>query len=1133
MLNTTQTQHHHHQYRYRKLEMSSNTAMSQTKRGALKGPRVEPSQTAASLRVDRSARQIVREPVVLQPQLDTNTDERSNRPAVPKTCDKLLAMFSKNRDNPNSIQRVNFIKKSGSQASDYPLTSSRRLMRNKVTIDNRSDKLTDDKPVEQAPSDTTEDTIQPDDAKRSHKLVVSLIKGMGKTASNEELDEMLKEIHSAIDEIRQQNSCPESKQDAKQSKKKELTQVIGVERLTDGEIVCKAAHRHDKCKDENSGHPDGTKGETLVKVEVNSSNTKPHQNLGDIRKHLMDLSSDEETNKGSDRKSTCDRLPDRCLRITSSHAKYISPHRKRSLEDRLNRAQEAREKFLEYRANKFRDILKKVEEMRAWKEEDTMNLKASVQTKLQKAAAKRQEQLDKIIRKAHDEDSKVSEIQFINNLEAQNRRHDLNSRKKEFEARLQDLQDERQKRFEEKQAKEVAAEERRKNLEAERKAKLIQIQQRRRMKDQKVEQQQRVKEKRRIEKNQFRDQKISAIKEAYNAGVQTLKKRIDQKQEQSERRHEVNLKLIRQKAFELSIKRYNSFVNAQSQPKDSCTNASTRHKELSTSENQRLQLKPFNTKKFCNLCKETIGTELALFSHLRSMTHHLSISERYENSMLTTNEAVEIHNLRHIVDTDIPLDNDKETNSDDQHSSRASSLVNYYHSSHLTQAGGGVSLSESDRESLLAIEKKCRKLRQKLILAGKSFNREWFTNKIRSRLAQLLIQQRLARNQSTVTDVSSLANTIDLSANNVNCQQNKPFYLKINRITRELINTTADQRISGGGLMPAGIIHSVDRLLADLIKQLSNRESPKLMPNLLYLPYNKDKPYQEELDADQLSAATKMIEFYAIDTLSLYDIVSCLVSILRRIVPNVSLTSKPPSTVASHASTLIDPVSLNSYYCHRVPILPARIYIKIIGLLQSLCTNHGDLCYIIFQSNNMINLSDVLSYRLGFIIGNQSPASSISGSSSAATLSAQNVDRKARQHEQQQHKSHESKSSQAIKKSLILGTQTSDDDCSWQQNNDGRVAQIQSNSKYSNGCTLDLNSAEEGGDENEEVENNEYDLYDRAETYKRSEEVVDDMTAGLCKLLATVTETILSRPLVLLNRLDKTAFDQRSDDFIR
>lgn len=962
--------------------------------------------------------------------------------------EKFSSMFLAGSQENRPILRVNLLKKSNKPNNSLALASFRRnsAARNACPSLPTNEQPTVDvgetpKPVRSEPEkelvEVKKCALTQDEAKKSQKLVVSMVKEICEVVSKDELRKMLKEIDMAVAGSKKNCDLAESSDD-------DLCQLV------------------DRCERQN--------------------NT---------------------------------RLPDRCLRITSSHAKYISPHRKRSLEDRLNRAQEAREKILEYRANKYREILKKVEDMRAWKEEDSLNLKASVQTKLQRAAAKRKEQLDKIIRKAHDEDSKVSEIQFINNLEAQNRRHDLNSRKKDVEARLQDLQDERQRRLEEKQAKEVAVEERRKTLEAERKAKLLEIQNRRKLKNQKVEQQQQVKEKRRIEKTRDLDQKITAIKEAYNAGVQTLKKRINQKQEQSERRHEVNLRIIRQKAFELGIKRYNTLMRLNVS-KSSSSNLDS----ISSDETRRLQLKPFNTKKFCNLCKKTINSESALFSHLRSETHHATVTEHYAETMLTTNESVEIHNLKHIVDTDEPIDIDKGANSDEQGSSRASSLVNYYHNQYFNQANGASDMSETDHESLLAIEKKCRKLRHKLIVAGKPYNREWFSAQIRSRLANLLIQQRTARNQTTNTDAKSLANTIDLSANNVNNQHNKPFYLKISRITRELISVATDQRISGGGIMPAGVIHSVDRLLADLNKQLNSRKVPQLMPQLFYqsrVPTdNKDN--DSPFNPDQLALVTKMIESYAIDTLFLYDIITSLVSTLRRIIPNVSSTKKVPSSVASHCVTMVDPISLNSYYCHRTPVLSARIYIKMINMLQSLCQFNSDLCYMIFQSNNMINLSDILSYRLGFIIGNESPASSISGSSSAATLSAQTIDRQAAQrHQKQMAKNQHQNSSSTVNVSNKSDTSS----------NNNWVGRQSSDLRRDN----DKDDYGAGGDGQSYVEDT--DSLERSETYKRTEEIVDDMTAGLCKLLATVSETILSRPMVLIDKPDRVAFDQRTKDFIR
>lgn len=137
--------------------------------------------------------------------------------------------------------------------------------------------------------------------------------------------------------------------------------------------------------------------------------------------------------------------------------------------------------------------------MKAWKEEQQMQLKVSMEMKLQRAEVKRQQQLKRIVRKAHDEESKVNEIHFINSLEAQNKRFDILSKEKGHEARLADLQEERQRRVEEKAAKEAAAEERRKALEEERQARLLEMQERRKLKDQKIEQQQQEKEKERIE----------------------------------------------------------------------------------------------------------------------------------------------------------------------------------------------------------------------------------------------------------------------------------------------------------------------------------------------------------------------------------------------------------------------------------------------------------------------------------------------------------------------------------------------------------------------------------------------------------------------------------------------------------
>lgn len=362
------------------------------------------------------------------------------------------------------------------------------------------------------------------------------------------------------------------------------------------------------------------------------------------------------------------RPPGRALQM---HEKLSSPYRKRSISESIRRheekqlkAQEKREKLLEEKTQRFKDIAKKVEEMKAWKEEQQQQRRITMEKKLRRAEEKRRMQLQRIVRKAHDEEEKVNEIAFINTLEAQNKRHDILSKKKDHEARLQDIQEERQRKLEEKAAKEAAAEERRKALEAKRQTRLLEMQEKRKLRDLKIEQQLQEKEKERQElanqKARDREQRLSALNAAQQATLEELQKKIQQKQEESARRHEENIELIRQKAFELSVRHYSS--NDDDAPR----------------------LVPYETKKMCTLCNVLIVSEVYLLSHLRGKKHKEVINDKHQGKDPST-EELESYNLKHIVDA--PAD----------------------------KLDPNIAL---DKERQKALKKRCKKLRQRMTNRG-------------------------------------------------------------------------------------------------------------------------------------------------------------------------------------------------------------------------------------------------------------------------------------------------------------------------------------------------------------------------------------------------------------------------------
>ncbi|XP_063593842.1 inner centromere protein-like [Penaeus indicus] len=188
------------------------------------------------------------------------------------------------------------------------------------------------------------------------------------------------------------------------------------------------------------------------------------------------------------------RHPGRVLHI---HEKLSSPSRKRSLsekmrrhEEKLAKAQELREKLIQAKTDKLKDLFKKIEEVRQDKELLLGEKRDLFQRKMKRAEEKRRQHLQEIINKAHDEENKAKEIAFINGLEAKNKLHDIMQQHQSHESRLADMAEERTRRQEEKAAKEMAAQERRKALEAERQARMAELCEKRRRRCERIDRRQ-------------------------------------------------------------------------------------------------------------------------------------------------------------------------------------------------------------------------------------------------------------------------------------------------------------------------------------------------------------------------------------------------------------------------------------------------------------------------------------------------------------------------------------------------------------------------------------------------------------------------------------------------------------------
>uniref|UniRef100_A0A8C4NJQ5 S-phase cyclin A associated protein in the ER n=1 Tax=Eptatretus burgeri TaxID=7764 RepID=A0A8C4NJQ5_EPTBU len=318
------------------------------------------------------------------------------------------------------------------------------------------------------------------------------------------------------------------------------------------------------------------------------------------------------------------------------HEKLSSPSRRRTLadskkkhEEKQLKAQQLREKLREEKAQKLQKLMERVKEVNKWKEELLEQKRRMIEEKQLRAEYKRELQIQAIVKKAQEEDAKVNEIAFINTLEAQNRRHDALCKLREYEVRLDELQDERQRRQGEKQARDEAVQERKRALEAERLARVEEIVLKRKEHEARVEAQRQEKEKAREdaarERAREREERLAALNAAQQEAVEELQKKIQLKHDESVRRHLEQIEQRKEKAAELSSGRHSSTENPP-------------------------RLTPYECEKECTICNVTISSEVYLLSHIRGRKHQQAVREQGNvHGRELSDEEVEHLSLRKYV----------------------------------------------------------------------------------------------------------------------------------------------------------------------------------------------------------------------------------------------------------------------------------------------------------------------------------------------------------------------------------------------------------------------------------------------------------------------------------------------------
>uniref|UniRef100_A0A1I7WXX9 SCAPER_N domain-containing protein n=1 Tax=Heterorhabditis bacteriophora TaxID=37862 RepID=A0A1I7WXX9_HETBA len=239
--------------------------------------------------------------------------------------------------------------------------------------------------------------------------------------------------------------------------------------------------------------------------------------------------------------------------------------------EKLRRANVVRIKLQEKKTTRLKDLARRVEEVRAKRLEVIERKRVLLHSKMGKAQENREKNIAEIIRRAKNDEKRVMEVQFINNLQSGNMRLDLRLRDANVEERKQIIAEERARRIEEKAAKEHAAEERRKQAEQvhlflvshyiyihiyigvqDRLARLLEIVGKKEARQAQIVAQKNEQEKLRSERFRIHREKLKGIKLADAEESEMLRQRIQDKITSSSRRHEKSLEIVRVRAQELA-----------------------------------------------------------------------------------------------------------------------------------------------------------------------------------------------------------------------------------------------------------------------------------------------------------------------------------------------------------------------------------------------------------------------------------------------------------------------------------------------------------------------------------------------------------------------------------------------------